>query len=136
VWSVAAELSRRGYIASLTLRNTRGVDILASNTDATKSIGIQVKTSQDTGRGWMLNKKVELDVATNLVFVFVRLNKLGQPDYYVVPKKTVAQFATENHKKWLETPGRQGQPHQDTSIRQFRDEKDEYLGRWDLLCLD
>lgn len=28
---VAAELSRRGYIASITLRNSRVVDILASN---------------------------------------------------------------------------------------------------------
>ena len=27
---VAAELSRRGYVATLTLRNTRGIDILAS----------------------------------------------------------------------------------------------------------
>jgi len=43
---VAAELSRRGYVASLTLRNTRGIDILASNTDATRSVGIQVKANQ------------------------------------------------------------------------------------------
>lgn len=43
---VAAELSRRGYIASITLRNTRGIDILASNADATRSVGIQVKTNQ------------------------------------------------------------------------------------------
>jgi hypothetical protein len=43
---VAAELSRRGYVASLTLQNTRGIDILASNGDATKSVGIQVKTKQ------------------------------------------------------------------------------------------
>ena len=43
---VAAELSRRGFVASLTLRNTRGIDVLASNADATRSVGIQVKTSQ------------------------------------------------------------------------------------------
>ena len=42
---VAAELSRRGYIASITLRNTRGIDILAANKDASKSVGIQVKTN-------------------------------------------------------------------------------------------
>jgi hypothetical protein len=28
---VAAELSRRGFIASITMRNTRGIDILAIN---------------------------------------------------------------------------------------------------------
>jgi hypothetical protein len=43
---VAAELSRHGYVASLTLRNTKGIDILASNPDATKSVGIQVKNSR------------------------------------------------------------------------------------------
>jgi hypothetical protein len=43
---VAAELSRRGYIASISLRNTCGLDILATNQDASRSITIQVKTSQ------------------------------------------------------------------------------------------
>lgn len=133
---VAAELSRRGYIASLTLRNTRGVDILASNGNATKSVGIQVKTSQGKGKSWMLNKKVESDVATNLVFVFVRLNDLREPDYYVVPKNVVAKYTSDNHEKWLATPGRKGQQHQDTNIRQFKDESDQYLGRWEFLGLD
>jgi len=31
---VAAELSRRGHIASVSLRNTRGIDILATNAEA------------------------------------------------------------------------------------------------------
>ena len=44
---VAAELSRRGYVATLTLRNTWGIDILASNLDATKAVGIQVKTANE-----------------------------------------------------------------------------------------
>jgi hypothetical protein len=30
---VAAELSRRGFIASLTLKNAQGIDILASSAD-------------------------------------------------------------------------------------------------------
>src|SRR5688572_2605946 len=63
---VAAELSRRGYVASLTLRNTRGIDILASNADATRSVGIQVKSKQGRGADWLLRKKVEmLDLAEN-----------------------------------------------------------------------
>ena len=43
---VAAELSRRGYLASITLRNTKGVDVLCSNADASKSVGIQVKSHE------------------------------------------------------------------------------------------
>jgi len=55
---VAGELSRRGYVASLTLRNTRGIDILASNKDATKSVGIQVKTTQGATAAWVMAKKI------------------------------------------------------------------------------
>ena len=133
---VAAELSRRGYVASLTLRNTRGIDILASNTDATKSVGIQVKANQGSGKEWMLNQKIENDIATNLFFVFIRLNDLADPEYYIVPRVAVARYARENHKRWLNTPGRKGQPHQDTPMRKFADPENKYLGKWELLGLD
>ena len=133
---VGAELSRRGYVASLTLKNTRGIDILASNADATKSVGIQVKTNQSRGKEWMLNKKVETDIATNLFYVFVRLNELDTPEYYIVPRAIVSQFARENHKKWLSSPGKNGQQRNDTPMRKFRDPEGKYLNRWDLLGLD
>ena len=133
---VAAELSRRGYIASLTLKNTRGVDILASNSNATRSVGIQVKTNQGRGKEWMLNQKVETDEATNLFFVFIRLNDLDSPEYYIVPRAVVSELVRTNHKKWLSSPGRNGQKRNDTSVRKFRDHENVYLGRWDLLGLD
>ncbi len=58
---VAAELSRRGYIALITLKNTAGVDILASSEDSFKSIGIQVKTNQHSKRkGWLFLKKMKM----------------------------------------------------------------------------
>src|SRR5437764_11381960 len=71
---VAAELSRRGYVATLTLRNTRGIDILASNAEANKSVGIQVKTNHGRKRHWLLSEKAETDTAENLFYVFVNLN--------------------------------------------------------------
>ena len=76
---VAAELSRRGYVASITLRNTRSIDILASNEDATRSVGIQVKTSKSRKATWMLTKKAETLVGENLFYVFVRLPPGGMP---------------------------------------------------------
>jgi hypothetical protein len=66
-------------VASLTLRNTRGIDILASNADATKSVGIQVKTCQGTRPNWMMNRKAEADLAQNLFYVFVRVSGSGAP---------------------------------------------------------
>lgn len=133
---VAAELSRRGYVASVTLRNTRGIDILASNADATKSVGIQVKTKQGRGADWMLNRKVESDTADNLFFVFVTLNELGNPEYYIVPKGEVAKFVTDSHRKWLVTPGRRGQVHVDTPMRKFKDPDGRYRDKWNLLGLE
>ena len=37
---VAAELTRRGIVASLTSKNTKAIDILASNKDGSKSVSI------------------------------------------------------------------------------------------------
>lgn len=132
---VAAELSRRGFVASLTLRNTRGIDILASNADASKSVGLQVKTSQRRGKSWMLNSKAEDYVAPNLFYVLVALGD-GLPAFHIVPSKVVAGQIKTYHAEWLRTPGKRGQPHMDNPLRTFRDKDDKYLGRWDLLGLN
>ena len=52
---VAGELSRKGYIALLTLKSTAGVDILVSNPENAKTINIQVKTAWKESREWLLN---------------------------------------------------------------------------------
>lgn len=132
---VAAELCRRGFVASITLRNTKGIDILASNLDATKSVGIQVKTCQGEKPGWMMNKKAEAVLAENLFYVFVCLPATGQPDYYVVPRSEVAKYVRESHRKWLATPSRKGQPHRDSDMRRFKDPDGKFKDRWDLLGL-
>jgi hypothetical protein len=134
---VAAELSRRGYVASLTLRNTRGIDVLASNADATKSVGIQVKTCQGDKPVWLMNEKAEADhQAENLFYVFVCLPESGAPSFFVVPRNVVAKYVHDTHAKWLATPGRKGQPHCDNPNRLFRDSNGDYKERWDLLGLD
>jgi hypothetical protein len=150
---VAAELSRRGYVASLTLRNARGIDILASDGAASRSVGIQVKTNQDSRLGWLLNRKAEDYSEDNLFYVFVNLNGSGQPDFYVVPSEIVSKAVKESFTWWLRTPGRRGQQHKDNPMRMFGDgalkpilkqlEKRGnpttvagYRNRWDLLGLE
>ena len=133
---VAAELSRQGYIASITLRNTKGVDILCSNSSATKTVGIQVKTSSGSNRDWILNQKAEDYFADNLFYIFVNLNdNKKSPDFFIVPSKIVAKHTKEGHANWLKSPGKKGQVHKDISMRKFRDPKEQYLNRWDLLGL-
>ena len=138
---VAAELSRRGLIASITLRNTRGVDILASNADATKSVAIQVKTNQRGVAEWILNEKVEEgasgDLAENLFFVFVTLPPNGGPPaYHIISRRELAQIVKEQHAQWVSTPGRGGRPRStENPIRKFTDPAGEYRDRWSVLGL-
>ncbi|MFH1009504.1 MAG: hypothetical protein V1800_18660 [Candidatus Latescibacterota bacterium] len=131
---VAGELSRRGYIASITLRNSRGVDILASNQEATEQVGIQVKTNRHDKPEWIVNEKAETYYAENLFYVFVNLkgDRL-RPDYYIVPSKDVAEHVRSKHEEWLAAPGKKGQRHKDSPIRKFRDPEGFYLEKWDLL---
>jgi len=135
---VAAELSRRGYLASITLRNTKGVDVLCSNADASKSVGIQVKAASGSQRSWILNQKGESYYADNLFYVFININDAldRHPEYTVVPSTVVADYIREDHAAWLRSTKKNGEPRKDTPMRKFNDPKEEYLNRWDLLGLE
>ena len=134
---VAAELSRRGYIASITLRNTKGIDVLVSNQEVTKQVGIQVKTSRVSEDSWMLNKKAEEYYSETLFYIFVHLRgDVDRPNFYIVPSKVVADYIKQGHSNWLKTPGKKGQKHQDSPIRKFQDADKKYLENWQLLGLD
>ena len=133
---VAAELSRRGYVASITLRNPNGIDILVSNANASKSAGIQVKAKQGKSRDWILRDKAEQFFSATLFYVFVNLkDRDSRPDFFVVPSKVVAAHAKKYHALWLSTPGKKEQQHKDNPMRKFHDKEGEYLERWDLLGL-
>ena len=132
---VAGELSRRGYIASITLGNSKGVDILVTNEKAFKTAAIQVKTRYSKGTAWVMNEKAEEYHAPNLFYAFVSLNYGKPADFYIVPSKVVADFIKKHHSEWLDTPGRKGQKHNQTTMRQFRDDEEKFLNRWDLLGL-
>lgn len=132
---VAGELSRRGYIASITLRNSKGVDVLVTNSDATKTVNIQVKTNQGSSPYWLLSKKAEDYVAENLFYVFVNLNDGEVPEYFVVPSKTVASFIKKSHQNYISHPGRGGIKRKDSSMRKFEDKEKKFLNRWDLFPL-
>lgn len=133
---VAAELSRKGHLATLTQRNAKGIDILASNGNASKLSSIQVKTNQGCQNYWLLNVKAEEFYAPRLFYVFVNLGTpTGLPEYYIAPSKTIAAAVKHSHKVWLITPGKNGHVRQDTTMRKLILEK-KYLNRWDLLDLD
>ncbi len=117
---VAAELSRRGCLAAITLRNSDGVDILASNESGEKTFSIQVKTTQNK-RKWILGEKVENDKADNKFYVFVNIqNDLNSlPEYFIVKAKDLANNIYEGHRYWLKEQGKNGRIRKDSSARQF-----------------
>lgn len=133
---VAAELSKRGYVASITLRNTRGIDILCTNEETYKAVNIQVKTYQGSKRSWILNEKAEEEKNKNLFYVFVCLNDgIKHPDFFIVPSEIVAKTVHDDHKQYISTPGKKGQQRKGGSVRNFLDLEEKYLNRWNLLNL-
>ena len=130
---VAGELSRRGFMASITLRNNDSIDIHASKDCGNKIFAIQVKTNQNGGRSWPLNKKSELLKAKNLFYILVSLKGLTErPEYFIVPSEYIAERMKSGHAKWLAKLGKKGQPHNDTNMRQFQDKNGDYLEKWEL----
>lgn len=115
------------------MSNVRDFDILAINRTTYEQFAIQVKTTSYKRKKWTLSKKNEDIVGDNIVYVFVALNELDVPEYHVAPSKMVAEIVKRDYATWLNTPGKQGQQHNDTSIRNFTDYDDEFLDRWDFL---
>lgn len=130
---VAAELERRGYSVAVPMSNTELFDILAFDRESHKQWAIQVKTTTSKNNTWVLSKKSETIEDKNIVYIFVKLNDLEMPQYYVVPSAVVAKSVRDSHKNWLATVGKNGKPHNDNSIRKFSDLEDKYLANWKLL---
>jgi hypothetical protein len=98
---VAGELSRRGLIAAITMRNSRGIDILVSRPGGQASASIQVKTSLNPTVSWQLNKSDETPKGPNHYYVFVVLNGCdGHPEYHIVKGDLVTRCKAEHH-NWL-----------------------------------
>jgi hypothetical protein len=128
---VAAELCRHGMVAAVTLRNTRGIDIIATRPD-NASATIQVKTVQKGGAKWMLNESDEKSRGPNHYYVFVILHgRDGQPEYWIVEADYVARYLRNNHQKWMKRKRRDGGMHKDSSMRIFGSPEKQFHNGWE-----
>ncbi len=130
-----AELTFKGYIATLTSRNTEGIDILVSNKDGSKFKTIQVKTTRKN-KDWLLNKKVENIFSDNFFYILVDINKDNKAEFHIVPSKIISETTKQGHQEWLNTPNKKGEAHNDNTLRTFKDKENNYLNKWSLLELD
>ena len=135
---VIAELTRRGYIASLTSKNTKSIDIIVSDKMGKRYASIQVKTSNNQKqKTWKLGKSAESNISDNLYYVFVNLNNNDVPAYYIVPSKYVSHRVKQDYEEWYHTPGKKGQQRNETDMRTFsfvdENEAEQYRNVWLLL---
>ncbi len=130
---VAGELERRGFTVAVPMSNVKDFDILAINRKTFEQVAIQVKTTGYKQKKWTLSKKNEDLQGDHIFYIFVALNEMDTPEYHIVPSKIVAETIKQSHQDWLNSPGKHGQAHNDTSLRNFFDIDDLYLNKWDYL---
>jgi hypothetical protein len=132
---VAAELSLRGWLATVTIKNSPGTDILAQKPVTGAMVAIQTKTAS-FGNKFQLHRKAETPTtARNEWYVLVKLHEeRTRPTFYVVPRNIVAGAAYAQHREWLSKSRRDGKPRMDTDKRvMIPAEFSGYEDRWDLL---
>ena len=138
---VAAELSQRGVIATLTLKNTPRIDVLATNLQNGSVANIQVKTmSIGNNAGWHLNESDEKPSGIkNHYYVLVNLQGPGvQPKYIIIPQKQLSVFLQKDYKKWIAGAMKNGNQRKLTSMRIFdpyrRESPRKFAEKWGQPC--
>jgi hypothetical protein len=143
---VLSRLLARGLLASQAPRGTRKADILVNPLDDGKPRLIQVKTRSQKAKtlSWAMSEKSEHTSEPDLFFCFVDISKV-QPDVYVIPSFLVAAILKEDHSTWMAVPAKNGEAHNDNSMRRLTSDYkgrlktapegwiDRYLEAWDLL---
>lgn len=125
---VLAQLALQGYIGTLTLGNTKSVDILVSNPKTEKLFRVEVKTasrgpynSKLFGQNleWIMDEKHESISHENLFYCFVFLQSPKEmPRFFIVPSVAVAKYVCEQHKDYMNSPRKQS--IKNTPMRMFR----------------
>jgi hypothetical protein len=116
---VLSNLLRLNYIAGKAPDNTKDYDLVVLNSDGTTSFPIQVKTTIDKKKSWILSEKHEKPIK-NLIYCFVYIeSKSSFSEIFVINSEAVAKAVKTSHSIWLKLPGLKGQKHQEGSMRMF-----------------
>ena len=151
---VLAELSRRGWTAAQTARNTRAFDILARQGSKQVAIRVKTKTHVSTGFQWNAKKDGTIfpEIGRNDYCVLVDIPEVvpdnsASPFYYVVPTETLNRWLQEDFDLWVNTPGPiKAQRNKDNTRRiihvddstakighGYHAKLEQYIGKWDTL---
>ena len=137
---VASQLTLRGWLATITLKNAPGVDVLAQHAEDGILVSIQSK-AMSASSGFRLGQKDEepLPGANRGHDWFVLVNIKSYPlpldvDYYIVPRVLASTLIYCGDKYWLAEPGRGGRKRNAHGLREIRAGAVEaYKEEWHLL---
>jgi hypothetical protein len=135
-YHVAAQLSMRGWLATVTIKNSPGTDVLAQHATTGRVVAIQTKTTSQRGASLVLGRKDEIpDPAGRGWYVLVAMRGTEErPVFYVIPRNHVAALMWVGHRAWLSAPGRAGHVRKDSPVREIRPgHVESYRERWDAL---
>ena len=122
----AAELSARGWIATISVRGAPATDVLAQHAETRRLIAVQTKTASSGMIYFQLRGSTKKDIdpkdghriplhdeipaqADNEWFVFVGLKEPGErPDYFVVPRNVVTVLIYNEPVYLANTPKKRG----------------------------
>lgn len=144
---VAAEVCRRGFIATTFTGNVPHYDIIASNASG-KHQAIQVKAIK--GEAWQFDSRVFADIRLDgkrqvvgrptkapypdLVCVFVRLRGQGADEFYILTWTDLQKIAIACHRRYLESHGGVRPKKHDSFHMAIRPEMlKDHRDKWDVL---
>ena len=121
---VLAELTRRGWTAALTARNTRSYDILAKRHDEFTAVRVKTKTTITDAFQWNAKKdgNIFLDVSQErdfCVLVDIPEEHSLPATYYIVPTLMIDKWLKDDFNAWATTPGARGQQRDATTSRRL-----------------
>ena len=133
---VAAELNRRGALATLYLTNTPRVDVIATSPDGRRTINIQVKTKGTRSPSWHWDsKKAEAEHRAPETDYMILVDLADEhPVYYIRRLSDVAEQSLARHRAWLKERGGKRPRNDDSTHMAIRMETvASGKGAWDVL---
>ncbi len=140
---VAAELNKRGAYAVTFAGNMPKIDLLACNSDQSRTIQIQVKTKRG-GRSWhsSIVDCMALEAPSNPTdvmkfWVFVDLGENNAaPRYWIAPDWWMRNDIYRVHQEYLGRHGGSRAKNPDSKHHSIEEKRlSEWRGKWEILCI-
>jgi len=140
---VMAELLKRGIIAALAPRNAPSFDILATRKNQTVKIRVKTKSQEYPIRQYSVKKDGSIfrDLSKYGDFtVLVDLTMTTKDlKFYIVPTCRINVLLKNDFEEWVNTPGKNNQPHNPENKKRHLSQKkyalglSKYLNQWEKL---